>query len=79
LKDEARKTIDDFFKSYEEFITKVENAQKDDYFSLVTEDMTFSMTKANEVANTPVWTGEDLQKLTSLTLEAANALQALEE
>ncbi|GHU62854.1 hypothetical protein FACS189445_6020 [Spirochaetia bacterium] len=79
LKDEARKKIDDFFKSYEAFINKVENAKKDDYLSLMAEGITFSMTKANEVAETPVWTGEDLQKLTSLTLKATNALGVLEE
>ncbi|GHV11731.1 hypothetical protein FACS189491_03490 [Spirochaetia bacterium] len=79
LMDEARKKIDDFFTSYEAFITKVENAQKDDYSSLLAEGITFSMTKANEVAKTPVWTGADIQKLSSLTLKATNALTSLEK
>ncbi|MFP3043778.1 hypothetical protein LQZ19_18355 [Treponema primitia] len=77
FEDEARKAIDDFFQSYEAFITKVSNAKKDDYLSLLTEGLKFT-TKGNEIADTPVWTVEDLQKLTSLTIKAAEALGSIE-
>jgi hypothetical protein len=73
-----RKAIDDFFKSYEEFITKAEKAKSGNDImamaSLATQSADLSA-KVSALQTNSAWTAADMTKYTTLSLRAVKALQ----
>jgi isopenicillin N synthase-like dioxygenase len=73
-----RKEIDDFFKSYEAFVVKLEKAKSSSdtmaLLSLATQSMDLA-SKAEKLQDNDAWTTSDLSKYSALSLRAAAALQ----
>jgi hypothetical protein len=74
----SRKDIDDFFKSYEAFITKAEKAKSGNdtmaMLSLATQSADLS-SKVMNLQNNTAWTAADAAKYASLSVKAAAALR----